>query len=46
MDSSDNGEPTKNHEQEPEDTANAFASFIFAMGPPKNRPLVTNFVKR
>lgn len=46
MDSLDNGEPPPDHQQEPEDIANTFASLIFAMGPPKNRPSITKFVKR
>ncbi len=46
MDSSEDKEPPSDNQQENEGTEKDFASLISAMGPAKNQPSVTKFVKR
>lgn len=46
MDSPEDRDPLFDHRQENEGTTKEFASLISAMGPEKNRPPVTKFVKR
>lgn len=46
IDTSEDGEPITDQQQENEGTAKSFTSLISAMGLAKNRPSVTKFVKR
>lgn len=42
----EDGDPHTCTQNEHEETANAFASLISAIGPPKTRPSISKFVKK